>query len=409
MSRAEKMILAGTAAIVLLILILDAIAPREPNWNTSFTRYKTDPYACGLTYDRLGDLFPQGVTTVREPIYSTAEQRLALDSAAPRVNHIFIDGSFSLDDLDLRHLLMMVEAGDDAFIAAEDFYGLIQDTLNFSTAYHWEQPDTTSMAREVKTFFTNDTDLVRFTVFPLRNDSASRFARGGFEESFNHFPVDSTQVLAENQRHDPVLIRIRIGKGFLYLCSVPRAFTNYYLLKDEARPFMESAFSLLPNRPVLWDEYYKVGRDGSQTPLRYILEQPALRGAYWTAIALLLLTVLVYARRRQRAIPVVEPPRNTSREFADTMGRLYYFQGDHADIARKLSTQFKDETRRKLRLHRTTWDAETVKEIALRSGISEEELNHAGRLMDYYADTENVSEQQLLTLNKALSSLRVRL
>lgn len=57
MSRAEKMILAGTAAIVLLILILDAIAPREPNWNTSFTRYKTDPYACGLTYDRLGDLF----------------------------------------------------------------------------------------------------------------------------------------------------------------------------------------------------------------------------------------------------------------------------------------------------------------------------------------------------------------
>ncbi|MBK8581488.1 MAG: hypothetical protein IPL86_06480 [Flavobacteriales bacterium] len=190
---------------------------------------------------------------------------------------------------------------------------------------------------------------------------------------------------------------------------MPRAFTNYYLLKDEARPFMESAFSLLPNRPVLWDEYYKVGRDGSQTPLRYILEQPALRGAYWTAIALLLLTVLVYARRRQRAIPVVEPPRNTSREFADTMGRLYYFQGDHADIARKLSTQFKDETRRKLRLHRTTWDAETVKEIALRSGISEEELNHAGRLMDYYADTENVSEQQLLTLNKAISSLRVRL
>ena len=323
MSRAEKMILAGTAAIVLLILILDAIAPREPNWNTSFTRYKTDLYACGLTYDRLGDLFPQGVTTVREPIYSTAEQRLALDSAAPRVNHIFIDGSFSLDDLDLRHLLMMVEAGDDAFIAAEDFYGLIQDTLNFSTAYHWEQPDTTSMAREVKTFFTNDTDAVRFTVFPLRNDTASRFARGGFEESFNHFPVDSTQVLAENQRHDPVLIRIRIGKGFLYLCSVPRAFTNYYLLKDEARPFMESAFSLLPNRPVLWDEYYKVGRDGSQTPLRYILEQPALRGAYWTAIALLLLTVLVYARRRQRAIPVVEPPRNTSREFADTIARDY--------------------------------------------------------------------------------------
>lgn len=160
---------------------------------------------------------------------------------------------------------------------------------------------------------------------------------------------------------------------------------------------------------MLWDEYYKVGRAGSRTPLRYILSQPALKWAYWTAMALLLLTVLVYARRRQRAIPVVTPPRNTSREFADTMGRLYYFRGDHADIARKLTVQFKDEVRRKLRLHRTIWDAEAIQEIALRTGISEEELNHANRLMDHYNKVEQVSEEQLLTLNKTLSSLRSRL
>ncbi|MGV9012614.1 MAG: DUF4350 domain-containing protein [Flavobacteriales bacterium] len=409
MSRAEKTILAGTFALVLLILVLDAIAPREPNWNPSFTRYKTDPYACGLTYDRLADLFPQGVTTVRQPIYGTAQERSALDSGASRVNHIFIDGNFSLDDLDLRHLLMMVEAGDDAFIAAENFYGLIEDTLHFRTAYYWAPPDTTSIVQDAKTLLRNDTDAIQFTIFPLLHEPVSHFARGGFDEHFRNFTLDSTQVLAENQRHEPVLIRIRHGKGFLYFCTIPRAFTNYYLLKDDARPFMESAFSLLPDRPVLWDEYYKVGREGSQTPLRYILEQPALKGAYWSAILLLLLTVLVYARRRQRAIPVVEPPRNSSREFADTIGRLYFFRGDHADIARKLSNQFKDEVRRKLRLHRAAWDAETVKEIALRTGISEEELNHAGRLMDYYAGNERVSEQQLLTLNKALSSLRGRL
>ena len=45
----------------------------------------------------------------------------------------------------------------------------------------------------------------------------------------------------------------------------------------------------------------------------------------------------------------------------------------------------------------------------MRTGISEEELNHANRLMDYYSGMVHVSEEQLLTLNKTLSSLRSRL
>lgn len=408
MSRAEKMIIAGTVAVVLLILVLDAITPREPNWQPSYTRYKTDPYACGLTYDRLGDLFPQGVSTVRDPIYSTAQERLALGDSAPRVNHVFIDESFELDKLDLQNMLLLVEAGDDVFIAAESFGEQVEDTLHFSAAYHWQMPDSLTV-KGMQQILRGDTDLVRFTAWPLRKAGDFRFARGGFNYYFKSFRVDSVQVLAENEREDPVLIRMPYGKGWIYICTVPLAFTDYYLLKDGARGFMEDAFNMMEDRPVLWDEYYKSGRPGSSTPLRYILSQPALKWAYWTVIALLLLTVLVYARRRQRAIPVVEPPRNTSRDFADTIGRLYYFRGDHADIARKLVTQFKDETRRKLRLHRTVWDAEMIQEVALRTGISEEELNHANRLMDDYTGAEHVSEEQLLTLNKTLSSLRSRL
>ncbi len=408
MSRAEKTIIAGTVAVVLLILLLDALTPREISWYPSYTRYKTEPYACGLTYDRLGDLFPQGVSTVRDPIYSTAQERLNLGEHAPRVNHVFINRSFELDDLDLRHLLLMVESGDDVFIASESFLDQVEDMLHFESGYHWQMPDSLSVTG-MQQILRGDTDLVRFTAWPLRNAGDFRFPRGGFDYYFKNFQLDSVQVLAENENEDPVLLRMRYGKGWIYLCNVPLAFTDYYLLKNGARGFMEGAFSLMEDRPVLWDEFYKTGRAGSSTPLRYILAQPALKWAYWTVMALLVFTVLVYARRRQRAIPVVDPPRNTSRDFADTIGRLYYFRGDHADIARKLVTQFKDEARRKLRLHRAAWDAETIQEIAVRTGISEEELNHANRLMDYYSGMVHVSEEQLLTLNKTLSSLRSRL
>ncbi|MBS1567869.1 MAG: hypothetical protein JST45_00360 [Bacteroidetes bacterium] len=405
MSRTEKSILAATLAVVVLIAVLDAITPKPPSWRRSLTAFSNDPYACGLVRERLGDLFPQGITTVREPIYSVAQQRLELDSTAPRVNLVFIEPWFNLDELDMEHLLKLVEAGDNAFIATGDFEGLLTDTLHLQQAYRYEPLDSLGAAG-IKQALLGDTSILRFTIPFAGGHQEFRFARGGFDTYFSEFSKDSAQVLAETMRGDPVLLRMPYGKGAFLLCSAPLAFTNYYLLKDEGRGFMEQAFGVLPDRPVLWDEFYKAGRAGSSSPLRYILAQPALRWAYWTIITLLILTVLVHARRRQRAIPVVDAPRNTSRDFADTIGRLYYFRGDHADLARKLSAQFREEVCRKLRLPQSEWDNRTLAEIARRSGIGEEELHHANRLMNFYATAELASEQQLLTLNKTLDRLR---
>lgn len=416
MSRAEKLILWGTAAVMALIMVLDALTPKEPDWQASYLSNKTDPYACGLVYHRLTDLFPQGVDLVREPPYNTAWARLDTGGAAPPVNHLFIDRSFSADSLDVCNLLRMVAAGDDALIAANSMYGFLADTLDVQVNGYWE-PFVVSEAADVAKnkeqalpallFDHADTLQTQFTVAPGKRSGI--FKRGELRYYFHHVPGGDAEVLAINQREQPVLVRIAHGKGHLYLCTVPLIFTNYYLLQDEARPFTEAVFSLLPDRPVLWDEYYKLGREGPRTPLRYILGQPALKAAYWTAIWVLFLTILVYARRRQRAIPVVEPPRNTSRDFAETIARLYYVGGDHGDLARKLSFQFKEEVRRRLRLADHQWTDATVRDVALQTGLSEQEVDHARRLMDHYEHIQYVSEDQLLQLNKSLERLRSRL
>ena len=52
MSRAEKVILAVTLAVLALVVVLEQLTPKEPNWQPSYTRYRTDPFACGLAYDR---------------------------------------------------------------------------------------------------------------------------------------------------------------------------------------------------------------------------------------------------------------------------------------------------------------------------------------------------------------------
>ena len=414
MSKGERMIVIGTIAVVLLILLLETIAPREPDWTDTFSAYKRDPNGCALVVERMKDLFPSGVTNVHDPIYMTAQQRLA-NGADRHVNHVFIDESMEWETLDRDHLLKMVAMGDNAFLAARWWYGSgLMDTLGLEVGSHY-----TPMRWDegLGTMQRTDTVRIRFTAWPLDQDSASLFTKGDHDYMFESFRIDSTEVLAVKTEWDsitgtqryPVFVRMRWGKGLIYLCTVPNAFTNYALLKPEARTFMETALSLLPDQPVYWDEFYKSGRLESRTPLRFLLDETPLKRAYWMMIAILFLTVFVYARRRQRAIPELEPVKNTSKEFAETIGRLYFFKGDHTDLAKKMCLYFKDELRQGLYLRRSVWDDETIEHVAGRTGIPLEQWQSTFRLLAHYESTPYVSEDQLMQLNKTLSRVREQL
>ena len=418
MSRGERMIVIGTIGAVLLILLLETIAPKEPDWRDTFSAYKREPNGCALTVERMGDLFPKGVTNVHEPIYVTAQERLAAAASAERVNHVFVDEDMRWDPLDRDHLLKMVERGDNAFIAAREWWSNREflDTLGLHVDYQWTG-DEMVWNEGLGAMETVDTTELRFTCWPLSDDSASIFTKGDFDYIIASFRIDSTEVLAVRVEHDsvagtqryPVLVRMRWGQGHIYVCTVPNAFTNYALLKSGSRGFMEAALSLLPDLPVRWDEFYKTGRMESSTPLRFVLDRTPLKRAYWTVIGLLFLTVFVYARRRQRAIPESQPMRNTTREFAETIGRLYFFKGDHTDLARKMCLYFKDELRQRLYLRRNVWDEETIEHIAGLTGIPVAQWQSTFRLLAHYETTPYVSEDQLMQLNKTLSRVREQL
>lgn len=404
MSRTEKAILALALLIITLIVVLDMRTPKEQDWSLRPSRYNQAPFGAALVYERLTDLFPQGVTTVRRSMAEVRRERDEHRIATAPVNHILIDERAALDSLAINDLLAMVEDGDHALIVANWFSYAYNQRLGFEEQTHWEP-----MNWDVGDPARSDTSWLGFTAMPLLEDSAYAFSLGAVNSSFSKLPDQGLRTLAANQRGEPVLVSMELGKGRLYLCTTPKAFTNFYLLHDEARGFMERVFTLLPDRPVLWDEFSKMGRDEERTPLRYILSQPPLKTAFWLMVALLVLTILVYARRRQRAIPAMAPPRNTSRDFADTLGRLYYYRGDHADLGRKICAQFREEVKTKLRLQRAEWNEENMQEIAAITGVEYEKLQHVKGLMDYYKDIDQVSEFELMRLNRTLDELRARL
>lgn len=393
MNRFEKRLLAGLGLLILLLAGLEAMAPKPQDWSRTYSRRHRTPYGARLVYERLGDLFPER-TVVEQPLAATHALRMNALPGEP-VNHVFVNDHLGLDRYNTRHLLEMVAAGDHALLAAHWFSHELADTLKLGVDRSWDMR--------------MDTSDIRFIGEPRMAEGVFRYARGFPGACFSRYDTARARVVAVDGAARPVLLHMAWGEGRLVLCTAPLAFTNYNLLKDRNAVFAAAALSLLPPRAVWWDEYQKTARAESQSLFRFIKKQPPLAWAFYLAWLLLGLFLLTRVRRQQRAIPVLEPPRNASRELARTIGRLYWQQGDHAGIARKMIAHFKEEARARAYLRAFAYDAETIGHLAVKTGLEPAELDRRLKAIARAEAADRLTEQQLIELSNQLHDLRQRL
>lgn len=60
-----------------------------------------------------------------------------------------------------------------------------------------------------------------------------RFTKGNYNHYFASFDTSKVVVLGTNNIGFANFMKVKIGKGYLYIHSVPNIFTNYNLLKVE--------------------------------------------------------------------------------------------------------------------------------------------------------------------------------
>jgi hypothetical protein len=392
MTRFEKRLLIGLGLLVLLLSVLEAAIPEPMDWTQSYSRHLDKPYASELVYESLGDLFPE-VRPVDRPFYEVATERLDDGLMGGPVNHLLISGESVLDEANALQLLDLAEQGDHFFVAAAEMEGPLADTLNIRL--------------DRKTFqIREDTSDIRFAGDPRIVEGVYRYARGFHGAYFTRYDTARTRVLAIDGAMHPVLLEVAWGRGRIVLCSAPLALTNFNLLKNDNATAAAAMLSTLPSQPVLWHEYRGVGTQASDSLLRFLLSQPPLRWAWFLTLSLVVLFILVRARREQRAIPVVAPPRNASRELVQTMGRLYWSRGDHVDLAQKMIANFKEDLRQRAYLRTFAYDEATAVHLAAKSGLTKDEMTQRLSAIQAYENAQRLSEFQLLKLNEALHELR---
>ena len=364
---------------LLLLVLVEYFAPKPVDWSFTLMRRDKIPYGTYVLDAMMDDLFPnQTITRSRNTLYELDPDTLS------NANLLILANEFAPDSLDANLLLRHAHRGGHALVAANFYYGYLADTLNL--------------------------DIDTRVVPPLPDNTPSdSLPEQTYDQTyFTSYDSARTTVLAYDEDDYPVLLRVRWGGGAIMLSSTPYQFTNYSLLREGGATAPARSLSFLPVQDVYWTEYYQTGRMEATTPLRYVLSQPPLRWATYLIVAGLLLFILLESKRKQRAIPVVQPPGNTTLEFVGTVSNLFLRTRDHKNIAEKKIHYFLDELRTRYRLASSPLDSTFQDRLRHKSGKSEEEVNALVAAIRQAQRQEVLSADALVRLSRRIDEFEGR-
>ena len=400
MTRREWRFVLVLAAAVVMAVAVPWLRPDPVDWTDSFERGDARPYGSRVLFETLPALFPEADTVRAVP---TTPYLWLRNRSGDRSAYIFVTNRLQLDPTEVRAVLDYVEQGNVVFAAAQQFGGPLADSLALATALDLEVSAVEGpMADSGSTrLHLSARNLDSASGSPVRGD-ASRYA-------FTTVDTARTTILGATPDGDPTLIRTRWGDGHLVLSSTPRVFTNYHTLDRHSRPYVWAALSHVPadRRTVWWDGRHKPGAARAQTVMRFVLSDPALRMAYWLLIGGAVLFVVMRGRRRQRPVPVVEPPRNRTLEFVRHVGQLYYERGTALDLAQKKIDHFQTYLRR-LDLPPDPVRSDWTTRVARRTGVPASDVEAVGKWMSAVRGRSSLSPDELKALDERLDTFYER-
>lgn len=229
-----------------------------------------------------------------------------------------------------------------------------------------------------------------------------------FTSSFPEINGTYARITGYNENKEANSILFFWGKGRLYLHTEPRAFSNYFLLSNDNYKYLQGLLSVLPEEPqnIYWDDVYSKrnyrrddGDDKDFSTFDTIMKYPALKSAFWITLGLLLLYIFFNSKRRQRIVPVVKKPENTSIAFAEAIAGLYLNEKDNKLIAEKMITYFNEFLRTKYFITGNIHDPAYADMLSRKTGAPQETTAALTNTIVNIGASIKVSDQQLLVLN----------
>ena len=393
MDKRSKIALYIIGAVIVLMMIAEVTKPKAINWRDSYSASDKIPLGCFVLYNELNTFTNKPILTSEESVYQYLK---TIDSTETK-SMVFINNRIYFDAEESEALLDFVNKGNTVFLSSSYFYGNVMDTLNIA------------VERQASNLF-KATSAHQFTSPHLKN--YNREFKDVIENShfvsidtLNTTILGTVTTLNENGKDvtNPNLIKVKYGNsnGQFILHTNPFAFTNYHMLKGN-EDYAAAVLSFLPKQQIIWDNNYKSGRRVITSPLRYILQNTALKWAFYISMFGLILFVIFRGKRTQRIIPVINKLENATLDFTQTIGELYYQHGDFTNIIEKKIQYFLEFVRTNYYLNTANLGPVFIEKLAVKSGNSKEDTKVLVEYIIYLKSKNNHTEAELIELNKKI-------
>ena len=379
------------AAVLVLFTFLELGKTEVVSWNKNYDIKEKSPFGLYVFSKEAPALFQNKIEKVNTSPYEYYQQK--------RGKHNILLIQPELDKESWKKILKQAEEGANVLMFSEtlDFLPIL-DSLDIST-YRIDFENFEETDDKVTLYFT-DTKLESDSIVidKLPNDLAIDSIRNGSQVL--GYAASNGVMAGAN------FIKVKHGKGNLYLHTEPLVLTNDYLLQKENVSYITDLLSYLPdNVPTVW--FVKKDMAGvSQSEMRFILSNPPLKYAWWLFLAGIALFIFFNAKRRQRIIPIIPPKQNKSVEFVKSIGNLYLNEGDSRDMMVKKAQYFLHRVRMELLIDTQKLDEEFINKLHLKTGESIEKITEA---VDFIKKSQHsqfiLSNRDLIKMNRILDEI----
>lgn len=395
----NKKFLLGIVVFLLFVLVMEFNAPAKFVWRPTFGHYDGQPFGCAVFDTLMEKSIPAGYHVTNKTF-----AQLERDGYGKKPHAILVQTlAFNPTETDRRALSRLLKAGNKVLIVTSDFV-CDSSKINFGVAVsgretflpQWVKKSLLDYQIPMDTLYWNAVKPYTphtYQVYTSMSGYGIEVNEGvqcdtllcAFQRSIDG-DVDTTDVSCDvdDEYADKIggywqarLIRIKWGKGELFLSCDPLLWTNYGVLDPEINGLLFRAMSQFRGLPVTrTDAYAPKNEINKESPLRYWLQNAPLRWCVYLTLLGLLLFCVFYARRRQRVIPVVKQPENKSLEFVKLIGTLYYQKHENHDLLQKKYSYFAETVRRQLLIDVDDEESrrENITQLALRTGMPEAEV-----------------------------------
>ncbi|MGS0526901.1 DUF4350 domain-containing protein [Zobellia nedashkovskayae] len=388
-------------ATVALLMVMQYNRPKEINWTNSYVAKHKIPYGTFVLNDVMQNLFKDKIQQVNIPPFEFLKVNEDISGT-----YFFVNNNVSFGDTELSSLLDWVDKGNTLFIASENYEEQLLDTLKINTASlfsgldnirsHKHRLVNPQLASKDGYFFNKEDYVTYFQEF--KTDAMTIL---GTVTNINN---DNTEIKKEQVNN---VIKRSFGKGEVILSTFPKAFTNYFILKDNNKQYTAGVLSYLDDsRTIYMDNHHKSGKAVYTSPMYVFLNTKEFKWAYYLALIGVVIYVFFEGKRKQRAIPVINPLKNQTLAFTRTIADMYFEKGERKQITEHKIAHFLEFVRSRFYMSTLNRDDAFYTNLAMRSNHSKEETKALFSLIEQLEAKDNLTDIELQKLNSAIENFK---